>query len=69
MGDLEDMIKRIGLMNKPQYKNDLDELASQIIDFLNKYDLKGIMGFYKKEQFKISILFDEDSVNTNIFNS
>lgn len=64
----EDMLRRMKLINIPSYKDDMDKLASQITKFLDKYDLQGLMGFYKGEQFKFSILFDENAVNSNIFN-
>lgn len=65
---MEEMIKRMNLMNNSDYRKDMDKLAIEVTKFLARYELKGVMGFYKGEQFKISILFDDDAVNTNIVN-
>ena len=54
MNGIDNMIKRIELMNSPQYKNDMDKLAFEITKFLDKYNLKGLMAFYKEDQFKYS---------------
>lgn len=68
MSGLDDMIKRIELMNSPEYKRDMNKLVKQMIDFIAKYRIKGIMGFYKGEKFTFSILPNEESVEMHINN-
>jgi hypothetical protein len=68
MSSFEDMVRRIQMMNSLEFKNDINKLSEQINIFLDKYGYKGVMGFYKKDKFTLSVLPNEEDVDMHINN-